>query len=458
MKLLHAVAGVIVRRVRRPGRRFGLLFRGTTLLVVLCILEAMLHAHMHRIPRATHDLDAPFARQCQDPRIAAQEPREKAALVMLARNSELDEARQTIQNIEAQFNQWFHYPVVFLNNEPWDPAFIRELNATVSGQAIFDTIPAKDWSYPPWISPEQARQSMAQQAAAGVYNGEKESYHHMCRFYSGAFYTQPALAPFKWYWRLEPGVRYTCAITYDPFAAMARHRKVYGYTMALWEVGDTCPSLFREVEAWRTSHDLVQNNYNFNALIETDDAPWYRRPYPVRKLLGLLRAPHTSASGDRWNLCHYWSNFEIASLDFFRGDRYQSLFSHLDRKGGFYTERWGDAPVHSLAAHLLLAPEQLHHFSDFGYYHEPFFQCPGNAPGGQLPGNEALDTGRDKGWAKESEGAIGCRCQCGGDDGTWRRNIRGICLNRMQRGAAAKRVSWWDRWKGRYPYSIGVPG
>jgi hypothetical protein len=34
--------------------------------------------------------------------------------------------------------------------------------------------------------------------------------------------------------------------------------------------------------------------------------------------------------------------------------------------GGFYYERWGDAPVHTLAAAMLLKPEQLHHFSDVG--------------------------------------------------------------------------------------------
>ncbi|KAK4102518.1 glycosyltransferase family 15 protein [Parathielavia hyrcaniae] len=462
MQLL-VLAGALVRRARRPSRRLGLLFKGTALVALLCVFEALLHAHLHGIPRPPRDLDEPFARHCQDPRIAAQRPREKAALVMLARNSELDEARKTIQNIEAQFNQWFNYPVVFLNNEPWDPAFVRELNASVSGQAIFDTIPAKDWFFPPGVSPDKARESMAQQAASGVYKGGLESYHHMCRFYSGAFYTQPALAPYKWYWRLEPGVRYTCAVTYDPFAAMASHGKTYGYTVALWEEPATCPSLFREVDAYREANHLPATPH-FNTLLETADRPWYQRPWPVRKLLGLLGRPHTSRAGERWNLCHYWSNFEIASLDFFRGAAYQSLFAHLDRRGGFYAERWGDAPVHSLAVHLLLPPAQLHHFSDFGYHHHPFWQCPGNAPGeGQLPGNEALDGGPGReqgaaGWTRESEGAIGCRCRCGGEDGTWRRNNRGICLERMQRAAAATRVGWWERWRGRYPYSIGVPG
>ncbi|AEO71870.1 glycosyltransferase family 15 protein [Thermothielavioides terrestris NRRL 8126] len=448
MKPLSALAGAIARRARRPARRASGFLKGAAIVLVLCVLEALLHAYTLRVPRPPQDLDAPFSRQCQDPRIAAAKPRESAALVMLARNSEIEEARQTIQNIEAQFNRWFHYPVVFLNNEEWDLDFVRELNASVSGQAIFDVIPKEDWSYPSWIDPAKARQSMSLQQKAGVWNGGKESYHHMCRFYSGTFYTHPALAPFKWYWRLEPGVRYTCAITYDPFVEMARHAKTYGFTVALWEEPNTCPSLFRAVDDFRTQHDIPLTP-TWNAMLDTSS--WSQQVWPVRKLLGLLGRPHHARSGARWNLCHYWSNFEIADLDFFRGDAYQALFRHLDRRGGFYHERWGDAPVHSLAVHLLLPPGRLHHFADFGYHHEPFFQCPGNAPGGQLPGNDALG---DAAWSPETDGAIGCRCQCPDQR---RRNNRGVCLAAMQAPAAFHRTSWWDRYRGRYPYTINLP-
>jgi mannosyltransferase len=449
MKLLPALA-VASRALRRPARRYRLLFRGAALVVLLCILESLFYAYIHNIPPPAEDLDAPFSTQCQDPRAAASQPRENAVLVMLARNSEKDEARDTIRNIESQFNQWFHYPVLFLNNEPWDPEFIRELNQSVSGQAIFDVIPKEDWSYPSWIDPQKAQQSMAHQQKAGVWNGGKESYHHMCRFYSGTFYTLPALKPYKYYWRLEPGVRYTCAITYDPFTQMARHNKTYGFTTALWEEPNTCPSLFRAVDDFRRQSNLPVSP-TWNAMLDTPTTFKFN-PYPLRKLRAWLGTPHHSRAGDRWNLCHYWSNFEIADLDFFRGAEYQALFHHLDRQGGFYHERWGDAPVHSLAVHLLLPPGKLHHFSDFGYHHEPFFQCPGNAPGGQLVGNEALGKGE---YSAESEGAIGCRCQCIDER---RRNNRGICLDTMQAPAARSRVGWWERWRGRYPYTINIPG
>jgi alpha 1,2-mannosyltransferase len=48
------------------------------------------------------------------------------------------------------------------------------------------------------------------------------------------------------------------------------------------------------------------------------------------------------------------------------------FFEYLDKAGGFYYERWGDAPVHSIGAALFAKKEQIHWFEDIGYKHEPF--------------------------------------------------------------------------------------
>lgn len=437
----------LLRRGRPLSRRASFhlkLFFGIALAL---FLETVLHVRSHAIPRPSEDLDAPFSTQCQDPTVeAAKHPRENATFVMLARNNEIDKALQTIRGIERQFNQWFKYPVLFLNDEEWDHDFVKALQDAVSGPTTFEVIPSKDWTFPSWMDTRKARQDMAEQGNKGIYNGGMESYHHMCRFYSGNFYKLEALEKYKWYWRIEPNVEFTCALTYDPFAAMARRGKIYGYAVALWEVPETCPSLFRAVDDFRKEKGLPATPM-WRTLINPSWAPW-----PIRRLMGFMGWKHRSGGGDLWNLCHYWSNFEIADLDFFRGEEYQQLFEHLDHSGGFYNERWGDASVHALAVHLLLPPEKLHHFADIGYYHEPFFQCPGNAPGGQLLDLKAL--GDASNISPESEGAIGCRCQC--PDGR-RRNNRGICLNTMQAPAAFHRPSFLDKWRGQYPYTINMP-
>jgi len=89
-----------------------------------------------------------------------------------------------------------------------------------------------------------------------------------------------------------------------------------------------------------------------------------------------------------------WSNFEIGDLDFWRGEAYTKYFEYLDSKGGFYYEvcvlfplspteraliccqRWGDAPVHSIAVSLFAKKDQIHFFNEIGYRHDPFQHCP----------------------------------------------------------------------------------
>jgi alpha 1,2-mannosyltransferase len=41
-------------------------------------------------------------------------------------------------------------------------------------------------------------------------------------------------------------------------------------------------------------------------------------------------------TNNTYNMCHYWSNFEIADLDFYRPAGYIAYFDYLDRRGGFF--------------------------------------------------------------------------------------------------------------------------
>ncbi len=259
------------------------------------------------------------------------EPRENAALVMLARNSELDKALKTVLSIERHFNQWFHYPIVFLNDEPWSEEFISAMNATVSGETRFEVIPKDEWMFPSWMDVDDARASIARQGAAGILYAGLETYHHMCRFYSGKFYTLKALQQYKWYWRIEPDIDFHCSITYDPFVEMARHKKMYGYTMVLWEEKATCPGLFRQMSDYKELRKIADTQL-WKATVTASWVPW-----PFRSLMRWFG--HRDRHGDVWSLCHYWSNFEIADLDFFRGKEYQDLFEYLEKTGGFYYER-----------------------------------------------------------------------------------------------------------------------
>ena len=114
---------------------------------------------------------------------------------------------------------------------------------------------------------------------------------------------------------------------------MAKSGKKYGYTMALWELGQTVPSMFRKVSDYKKAQGIPSTNL-WNAMM---DPSW--APLPIRPLMSLLGS--RDAQGDAWNLCHFWSNFEIADLDWFRSLDYRKFFDFLDREGGIYFERVG---------------------------------------------------------------------------------------------------------------------
>ncbi len=124
---------------------------------------------------------------------------------------------------------------------------------------------------------------------------------------------------------------FTCAVTYDPFIEMEKHGKKYGYTIMLWELPDTVQSLFRVVSDFKKER-AIKTNALWKSMISSTWLPW-----PFRQLRGST-ALH-DASGNQWNLCHFWSNFEIADMDFFRSQEHRDFFEYLDRTGGFYTER-----------------------------------------------------------------------------------------------------------------------
>lgn len=276
----------------------------------------------------------------------------KAAIVILARNTDLRGLQKTIPIFENRFNKRFSYPYVFLNDVPFTETFKTEIKKLTNSQLNFGTIPKEQWSYPSWINitrADEARQDMERRRI--IYGGSL-SYRHMCRYNSGFFFRHPLLKDFEYYWRVEPNVEFYCDVEYDPFRFMKENNKKYGFVIMLHEYWETIPTLWKTTQDFIAKHSNLLSNENSFDLIRRSDGTY--------------------------NGCHFWSNFEIASLDFLRSEKYLTYFEYLDKEGGFFYERWGDAPVHSIAAAMFLPIKDIHYFADIGYFHGPFYNCPSN--------------------------------------------------------------------------------
>lgn len=287
--------------------------------------------------------------------------RVNAVIIVLVRNKELHELRETMRYFEDRWNKKYNYPYVFLNELDFMEEFKNKTSALTNAKTYYGKIPENMWSYPSWINQTKAAESRQDMASRGVIYGGVESYRHMCRFNSGFFFQHELLLPFDYYWRLEPSVKFMCDIDYDPFLFMQKNKLIYGFTISLIEYEETIPTL------WNAVKQFIKE---------------YPQHIPENNLMKFI----SNDNGETYNLCHFWSNFEIGDLNFWRSKPYQDFFNHLDKLGGFFYERWGDAPVHSIAVGLFAQKSQVHFFNDIGYYHLPFQHCP--------PENEYHNNGR----------------------------------------------------------------
>ncbi|KAK9453870.1 nucleotide-diphospho-sugar transferase [Dipodascopsis uninucleata] len=384
--------------------------------------------HLPPIRPLNESIDAPFVHGCMEPDTSR--PRANAVLVVLARNQEVHGVIDSMKSIERHFNRWYHYPYVFLNDEEFDTNFRETVSRHTDSKVEFGVIDKSLWDFPEWADEEEVKEAIALQGDAAIMYGGMASYHHMCRFYSGKFYKHPLLTKYDWYWRVEPDVKYFCDITYDPFLYMQEHGKVYGFTIVIKELVDTVPNLFRYASGFKRSRNISSTGMWEMFLQKDVPGSSAEKPAPTStEDMYKLKEPKDidpeAMNGEKYNLCHFWSNFEIASLEFFRSKEYEDFFEFLDRSGGFWNERWGDAPVHSLAAGIFLAPSQVHYFRDIGYRHTTIQHCPGNTPHHQLPrtpyirnpeSREEIEEDRYwDSWDMERENGSGCRCKCDTD-------------------------------------------
>jgi alpha 1,2-mannosyltransferase len=322
----------------------------------------------------------------------------KATFVTLARNSDVWEILGSIREIEDRFNHQFHYDWVFLNDEEFSEEFKRETSRLVTGTTHYGLIPHEQWSFPDWIDTTKAAETRERMRQEKVIYGDSISYRHMCRYESGFFFRHPLMEQFDYYWRVEPGIKIHCDIDYDIFKFMKDNDYEYSYTISLPEYQATIPTL------WETTRQFLKENPQY--LDQNNFMDWL-----------------SDDGGVTYNGCHFWSNFEIGKLSFWRSEAYLSYFEFLDKAGGFFYERWGDAPVHSIAVGLFMDKKKIHFFDDLGYYHVPFNNCPVNE-----------QTRLEK------------RCTCNPSDDVTFKNY--FCNNKFYKLQGLKKPEGWEKYGG----------
>lgn len=129
--------------------------------------------------------------------------------------------------------------------------------------------------------------------------------------------------------------------TSDPFLKMIENNKTYGFTIAVKELRETVPNIFRYASAYKRNNNLTSKGL-WEMFVEPqepkeqhDDPTLPDEPKPSSQ----TPIDPEAMEGEKYNMCHFWSNFEIAKLSWFRSKEYNDFFQMMDRSGGFWMER-----------------------------------------------------------------------------------------------------------------------
>ena len=274
------------------------------------------------------------------------DPRKPVAVIVLCRESEVPDMVKTMASFDEAYNGAKLHDYIVFSETAWAPAALATLAAATRARVRFALLDEYAWGMPAHID----RRNFSNVLATQTYYGNTESYRKMCRFFAGPVFTLPILAEYKYAWRLDSHVRYLCDIVDDPIARMEASGALYGYALRMKEKMDTIPSL------WATAEEY---------------AVGAGRKARVREQWDVTIPGHSLQVG-----CHYWNNMEITRLDWFSGPTYQAFFKHLDASGGFFYERWGDAPIRSIAMLLLADRTDVVWFEEMGYQHPWWVKCP----------------------------------------------------------------------------------
>jgi len=267
----------------------------------------------------------------------------KAAFVLLLDNSlaSLSLATRAIYEIHNYFNNVHHYPLVVFHEAGFPPPHAEQLDREHDGEVFFELV---DLSIVHNVVVEDIPTRIPGFSARTTSIG----YRSMCRFYSGEIFMHPSLASYEYIWRIDSDAQYICPIEYDIFEFMKENEIIYGWTISMYEE----PRISADT-LWQATLDYIK----------------LRKIFPTD-----LDAISNIYGG--YDRCHYWNNFEIVDLKFFRSEVYQDYFNYLDESGGFYLYRWGDALVRTVALHLLGNPKRIHFFDDVGYLHQGICRNP----------------------------------------------------------------------------------
>lgn len=246
---------------------------------------------------------------------------------VLSHKGNLGRLTKMLTMFEKNFNRFFHYPVVIFH-EDFGDAEKRLLREAVSMRLQFRQIA---FAVPAWLDQDQIPERTPCSPHSSTVG-----YRHMNRFL--AFFAAEELAKeYEWQWRLDDDSFITEEVGYDVFRLMAENGKRYGFSNIVQDDAKCVLGLWNATREYIDRHQIEPTFFT------------------------------------RWTEgAVFYNNFEVSHASIWTSAAYKSFFDHIDKLGGIYYHRWGDAPIRSIGVSLFVKESEVHQFTDVAYTHLPF--------------------------------------------------------------------------------------
>lgn len=162
--------------------------------------------------------------------------------------------------------------------------------------------------------------------------GFSMGYRHMCRFFSGEIYKHKSVQEYEYYLRLDTDSFIHTPLEYDIFQWAKGLDVCYGYI---------APAVQKD------NLKVIEGLWEYVNQLYPNDIPE-----------GLM----------------FYTNFELGKVQWFLTSEYMNFYNSLDETGGFYTKRWGDAPVKFLGVNLFKEENFVLPVKGFTYQHGAVYE------------------------------------------------------------------------------------
>ena len=246
----------------------------------------------------------------------------KAVIYYLTRTAKLESLNLSLKSLDKQFNDKFRYPIIIFHEDelvPNIPNIRMYTNSAIFFQQVKFSIPSFLPRPVPLVVP---------------YSRKGFGYRHMCRFHAKIVYQLPVLWGFDYYMRLDDDSFFLSNVTYDWFKYMRDNDYLYGYK----RIQQDLPIVIRGL--WKAAKDYI---------IKKEIKTQFFQKFNHRSM--------------------FYNNFEISAASIWQNSNYSEYIDYIDRLGGIYYYRWGDAPIKTTAVTMFVPRQRTHKFDDIAYTH-----------------------------------------------------------------------------------------